>query len=422
MGLMNFLKAKKEASDIFTPRQSEVNNDMYIHRSRNEKSIVRWLKESMHGFIFGESGNGKTWLYKKVFDENQVNYVIANCTLASSKGSLRNEIFSSCMPDHTSIKTSYSETKEAGLDAVVASAGISHEANYELLPEDKLLTSFKQLSKKSSSDKPSVIVLDNVETIYNNSSLMDELADIIILLDDSRYAKYNVRFLIVGVPCGVIEYFSKSKNRSSVGNRISELPSVSGFTLKETQEIVNKGFNLHLNCELSPKVTEGIAGRVHDITLGVPQRVHEYCLSLYYALEDNDWAIGANAFNNADIGWLQKGLRESYAGIEQHFSGSDGQVRRRQVLYAIGRCHAHQFSTSEIGASIRKLFPSAEITADSGVGSILSSLTKGDSPLLSKNKFTGTYSVVDPRTIMCLRVVLERLENEQVIKKGFVRN
>lgn len=420
MNFMNITRQKREASDVFTPRNSEVNNEMYVHRIKHEKSLARWLKESMHGFIFGESGNGKTWLYKKVFDENDIKYVVANCTLASSKGSLRNEIFSSCMPDTTSIKTSYSETREAGLDITIANAGVSHEANYEVLSEDKLITAFRQISTTAS--QPSVIILDNVETIFNNMTLMDELADIIILLDDSRYAKYKVKFLIVGVPCGVIEYFSKSKNRSSVGNRITELPSVSGFTPEETHEIIEKGFNRYLFSNFSALAIEGIAARIHSKTLGVPQRVHEYCLSLYYALEDNDSPPNQKVFDEAEAHWLEKGLRESYSVIEQHFSVSDGQVRRRQVLYTIGQINGHQFTTSNIGESIRKDFPSTSINADSGIGSILSSLAQGDSPLLIKNNVTNSYSVSDPRHIMCLRVILKRQSDESVVKRAFKRN
>lgn len=55
---------RKEPHEVFTPRQSEVNLDMYVHRPYHEKMLKRWLKETMHGFIFGESGSGKTWLYK----------------------------------------------------------------------------------------------------------------------------------------------------------------------------------------------------------------------------------------------------------------------------------------------------------------------------------------------------------------------
>ena len=74
---------KVRPAQIFTPRNPDVNHDMYVHRARHEKTLLRWLEGSMHGFIFGESGNGKTWLYKNVFTEQRVNYKIANCSLSS---------------------------------------------------------------------------------------------------------------------------------------------------------------------------------------------------------------------------------------------------------------------------------------------------------------------------------------------------
>lgn len=414
---------KKEPHEVFTPRQAEVNMEMYVHRPYHEKMLRRWLKETMHGFVFGESGSGKTWLYKNLFKQEQINYKVANCTLAVSKGSLRKEIFSVCMPANTSIKTSYAETKDASIGAFGIGAGLSHEGEYELLQQDKLLDAFEELSKNSRGWHGSVIVLDNVETIFSNTEIMDELADIIILLDDERYSKYKVKFLIVGVPCGVIEYFSKSKNRSSVSNRINELPSVSGFTLEETKQVVEKGFNLMLGANFSKLELEGLAGKIFDITLGVPQRVHEYCLSLSYELEESgDWIVNNDVMQAADTDWLVKGLRESYAAIEHHFSGGNGQKRRKQVLFTIGQYKGHQFSTAEIGSLLRKSFPLTEINSDSGVGSILSRLTKGESPILTLNNISGTYSFCDPRHIMCLRLILAKKNDESIEKLVFIRN
>lgn len=225
------------------------------------------------------------------------------------------------MPENTSTKTGYSETKDASVGLPgIAGAGVSHEGNYDILQQDALLTAFKKLSEESKGWDGSVIILDNVETIFKNANLMNELADIIILLDDERYSKYNVKFLIVGAPCGVIEYFSKSKNRSSVSNRITELPSVSRFTIEETTQVVEKGFNTMLSAGFSDLVLQGLAGKIHKITLGVPQRVHEYCLSLSYECENNkNWTINKEALMLADIDWLTKGLRESYAAIEHYF-------------------------------------------------------------------------------------------------------
>jgi hypothetical protein len=416
-----FSNSTKTPSQVFTPRSAEVNTDMYIHRSLHEKRLLRWIEGTMHGFIFGESGNGKTWLYKNLFTEHRVNYKVANCTLAENKGSIRNEIYAACMPANTSTKTSYIEKKEGGLSLGVANSTITHEGSYTILQEDSLLTAFRHLSKESKGWGDSVIILDNVETIFSNGRLMDELADIIILLDDERYSKYKVKFLLVGVPCGVIEYFSKSKNRSSVGNRITELPALSGFTLKETIEIVKKGFNTFLSCNYSEAIITGLAGRIHDITLGVPQRVHEYCLNLCYELEDNNWILNKLVWQATDALWLIEGLRESYAAIEQHYS-TNSQTRRKQVLYTIGQFKGHQFTTSEIGFLLRKHFPSSTISSDSGVGTILSSLTKGDSPILTTNKINDSYCFCDPRHIMCLRLILDKDINELITRRAFIRN
>lgn len=414
----------KRPNEVFTPRQAEVNMDMYVHRPDHEKKLRRWLDEAMHGFIFGESGSGKTWLYKSFFALHRVNYKVANCALASSKGSLRNEIFSACCPDLKSIKTGYTESKDASINLMgVLNGGLGHEGVYELIQDDLLITSFQKLQQESIGWGRSVIVLDNVEAIFSNETIMDELAEIIILLDDERYSRFDVKFLIVGVPCGVIEYFSKSKNRSSVSNRITELPAVFGFTLEETKQVVRKGFNELLGAKFGDLTIKGLAGRVHDITLGVPQRVHEYCLSLAYECEeDNYTSISKSMLNNANIDWLTKGLRESYSVIEQHFSGGKGQIRRKQVLYIIGQYKGHQFSTSEIGLMLKSEFPSEAPESDSGVGSILSSLAKGNSPILVRNEINGSYTFRDPRHIMCLRIILSKTHDNSIAKLPFIRN
>lgn len=413
----------KKPNEVFTPRQSEVNVDMYVSRPYHEKMLRRWLDETMHGFIFGESGSGKTWLYKNFFSLLRVNYKVANCALAASKGSLRNEIFSVCCPNETSIKTGYTESKETSVSAFgVLNGGVAHEGVFEVRQEDVLIKSFRRLHGEVVGWGRSVIVLDNVETIFSNEKIMEELAEIIMLLDDDRYSKFDVKLLLVGVPCGVIEYFSKSKNRSSVSNRITELPSVSGFTLKETEQVIRKGFNELLGAEFSDLILSGLAGRVFDITIGVPQRVHEYCLGLAYECEEDNYShISKEMLDNADTDWLTKGLRESYSVIEQHFSNGNGQVRRKQVLYVIGQHKGHQFSTTEIGNKLRVEFPSEAPESDSGVGSILSSLTKGNSPILAKNEINGSYMFRDPRHIMCLRIILAKNKDGSIEKRAFVR-
>jgi Cdc6-like AAA superfamily ATPase len=88
---------RKEISDVFTPRNESVNKEMYISRGDHEKNLFRSIKGSMHSFLSGESGTGKSWLYKKVFSEKKINFKAVNCANASRQGSITDEIYSKCI-------------------------------------------------------------------------------------------------------------------------------------------------------------------------------------------------------------------------------------------------------------------------------------------------------------------------------------
>lgn len=348
--------------------------------------------------------------------------MIANCANASRKGSITEEIYSSCVDSGHTVKTGFKETKKAGLTAV-ATAELSHEGEYEIVQEDKLISAFEILGERGKGKK-SVIVLDNVETIFGSSQLMGELSDIIILLDDSRYAQHNVKFLIVGVPNEVINYFSSAKNTSSVGNRIEEVPRVTGLDYPQVRELVERGFGKYLKINLTDTQTRRLSRHVFDITLGVPQRIHEYCECLAYKVEDNSWKYNPELLEEADIAWLLKGLRECYTVINGHLNSdetSDG--RRNQVIYAIGKVATHQIDTNKIGELIAKEFPESSPESKSGIGQVLGHLSKGSNPVLKKISNSNAYSLADPRFLMCIRIMLFIDEDTgKVRKKAFRLN
>jgi hypothetical protein len=413
---------RKEINEVFTPRNSEVNKTMYIEREILEKELFRSIKGSMHSFLFGESGNGKSWLYKKVFSDKKIKYVVANCASASMKKSIVDEIYSVCVQNGASQKVSYSETKKAGVKAL-ATAELAHQGNYEIKQEDRLIESFIALNESSSS-KPVVIVFDNVETIFKNEDLMSELSDIIILLDDSRYSQYNVKFLIVGVPNQVLEYFSSAKNPSSVGNRIQEISRVAGLFPGQVVTFCENGFQQHLKVIIGETQLKRLARHVFDITLGVPQRVHEYCEGLSYIIEDNKWAYQPNLLDLADNDWLRKGLRENYSVIEAYLNSDEtANGRRNQVIYALGKIAQHQVNTETIGKQISIEFPNNCPKSKSGIGQVLSNLAKGEKPVLKKVAHSSSYSLTDPRYLMCIRIMLHKDEtSENVRKKLFKLN
>ncbi|MCA6556445.1 MAG: hypothetical protein IM583_07410, partial [Pseudanabaena sp. M114S2SP2A07QC] len=56
----------KKPEEVFTPRASDINESMYVDRPDLEADLKKGLRSGMHLLIYGESGSGKTWLYKRV--------------------------------------------------------------------------------------------------------------------------------------------------------------------------------------------------------------------------------------------------------------------------------------------------------------------------------------------------------------------
>nr|WP_208300064.1 AAA family ATPase [Aquabacterium sp. A08] len=371
----------------------------------------------MHSLLFGESGNGKSWMYKKVLEQNLIPYRVANCANASRLKSLTSEIVGALIPSGTAQKTGFTENKEASIKAIVAEGKFTHQGQYKLQLEEPLEDAFAKI-RRHIGDGPLVVVLDNLESIFNNSTLMDELADIIILLDDHRYAKYGIKFIIVGVPNGVLEYFAKTKNLESVSNRLEELPKVTGLTLPMVKTLAKTGFNELLKANILPEGIDSIAGHCHHITMGVAQRVQEYFEKLAYQIEDNRGVFQFELLQKADKDWLRLGMRQGYTVVESHLNSKRTSIaRRNQVIYCIGKIKSHQIDSGVITEQLKEEFSETISETNMGIGSILAELASGDSPLLKKNPKTNEYRVVDPRYIMCIRIMLRKDPVTGVVEK-----
>jgi len=86
-----------------------------------------------------------------------------------------------------------------------------------------------------------------LEAIVFDSKLVDELCNIILLLDDERYASCGVKFLVVGTPNGVFEFFGKSTNLSSITNRVEEITKVVGLDEVQIRKLITQGFSKKLS-------------------------------------------------------------------------------------------------------------------------------------------------------------------------------
>lgn len=408
-----------EIENVFTPRSKDINQKMYVSRPHLENALRNALKDGRNILVYGESGNGKTWLCKQVLTSDGINYVYINLSSAKIKKSITQEIFNTVRPSNYVKQIEYSESKSANIsvegNAIFAKAkgegSIEHTDKYEIYPTDELLSAYSMLSNKSSGK--SFIILDNLEAIFQNEDMMDELANLILLLDDDRYANYKVYFLIIGTPNGVLQYFRETTNSESVSNRIIELERVGSLSLEQVEYIIKKGFNL-LSINIDDKDFSELIHHIFNITLGVAQYVQEYGKYISEIIINHDKVYNYNLLKDADKTWLNGRMANSYRIVSDRLNSRDTELgRRNQVLYCLGKIDKHQFSTGDMLELVKKEF-GGKINA-SGISQVLGSLTNGQSPLLNKNNKNNLYHIRDSTYIMCIRTVLEKSEDGKKI-------
>jgi Archaeal ATPase. len=391
---------------------------MYISRPHLEKELEREIYGTKHIIIYGDSGCGKSWLYKKVLSDLKVNYKVINLASAARQQSITQEfrsVLSTAIPVQ---KIGYTEKKAAELSAGIAKGQVDHVASYQIGARDPVEVLFEHMHSGSRM-KTSVIVFENLETIFDNQKLMDELGNLIILLDDERYARFNVKFIIVGVPSGVVEYFSKVKNLLSISNRLSEVPEVSRLSEDQISTFVRTGLLDELNIRFGQGLFNLFEEHIAWVTNGFPQRLHEYCLVLSEMCEDNNWVANERFLYDADIKWARKSHSKCVAVIDNIMNSKETTVgRRNQVLYTIAQIETSTFTVSDVEKIIKREFPNSTQDVNLNISGTLRSISQYEYSPIKRTPKGNSWLFSDPAYLLCLRSILVKNSHEKVEKRS----
>ena len=407
---------KKEPHDVFTPRSPTINESMYVPRPDLEQALKNALRGGLHVIVHGESGSGKSWLYKKVLKDMGATVETANLANASRLKSVMGELENVLGRQGKATKTGYAESKSAELSAGFASGTLDHTGEYSIGQKEPLEACFENVRSRAGSNI-ACVVLDNLESIFSMPEIMKELADIIVLLDDERYARHNVKLLIVGVPAGVKEYFSKTPNMATVANRLYETPEVSRLTSDQASELIRRGFVDELKFAVQGSDLQTIVDHARWVTDRVPQRIHEYCLELALLGEPKN-SLSLDLLPAADNAWLGNSLSADYAVVQGFLNARETKVgRKNQCLFALGKITTDEFKVADLESMIRQEFPNST----SGIGNlntnpILGEFMKSDLPLVKRAPKGDSYMFTDPKYRMCIRSMLTKTESESVAK------
>ena len=418
---MNIFHQRRAVNQVFTPRRTDVNTDVYVDRQSLETELRRALEGSLHPIVYGESGSGKSWLYKKVLADMKAEIFAANCANATPLrlGSLTKEIenvLSAHEPKHLA---GVAEEINAGLNAGFAQGGGKSTRTYDVRQGDPVLACFALL-RSLAQNRPAVLVIDNLEMIFKNSERMDELASIITLLDDTRYAEHRVKLLIVGVPSEIRNYLDSTN--SSVANRVSEVSEISSLAREQVNLLVEKGFVDLLKVDFPDNVLAAWQEHIYNVTLGYAQPVQEYCEQLGYLAEDANWKADLSQLQRADDAWFKQGLNKASVAVAYWMNERETKAgRRNQVLYSLGKITNRSFNANDIEALLRSEFPQSTADITLAVGQILGELAAGDNAIINRSLKGVSYEFKDARYAMALRVLLQKdLIKEKVSRAGYL--
>lgn len=237
--------SRTDPHDVFTPRSHDLNDRTYAKRPNLEEKLKSALKGYKFIIIHGESGNGKTWLYKKVFSETNTPFSVINLARMNIEGSLTGVLLNKL--EEIGYVSQVKETQE--VDGGLKPGGIGfnykHQFEYKTQPIGVLEALCQKLNQNSNGNK-SVLVLDNFEQIIDNTDHVKQIESLIISADEEFISRTGVKIVIVGTPNNIKNMISKVSNAQTIANRFIEIPEVARLELAEARYIMQQGFENYL--------------------------------------------------------------------------------------------------------------------------------------------------------------------------------
>lgn len=410
--------------EVFTPKGKDINEQIYVQRVDLETYLSDAIRKPKHIVIHGESGCGKTWLYKKVLKDKNIHYEVLNSATINSSGSLIKSIEALNARLCPSAQTGYEERINAEANAVFAKGSVENKKQYSVKANEPYLMLLNQISKKAKRSA-SFLVIENLEHVVKNENHLRDLSSLILYLDDDEYSQHNVRLILVGTPTDLREYFSKTSESQTIVNRLQEIPEVAALTSTETKYIAKKGLldMLQISIVDDDKNKFNTSRLLNDVSwysANIPQYVHEICLEIALESEKHDQKISFFWFVNALRKWVQGSLISENARLEQNVNSRETRHgRRNQVMYTIGFLPANEFNSIEVEERLRALFPKSTQDKTLNISANLIDLSKGEHPIIRKTPKGTHYRFIDPKIKIMTRWILVRDEQEEISVRKF---
>lgn len=403
---------------VFTPRSPQLNPGMYIERPELEKQLMNALRGQKHVVLFGESGNGKTWLYNRVFDQEGVFYTVLNLASANMHDDLFPVIEEKAGELGLEVATEVNTEAKAGAMPQGIGGQITNITKIAIAAKSQLSNLLAKVRGKAGG-RVAVLVLDNFEQVQNSDRIIKQIASMIVLLDDPSLATWNVKLLIVGVPGDIRSLLSKAGNAATLSNRTTEIAEVARLSMPQAKELFRRGLEAKLGFLVqTAKSPDAFYARAAWISDRIAQHIHELGLAIARrANETSNRIITDDVLLAAEKDWLQESLASDCAVVELAMNSRDTKAgRKNQTLYALGLCETPDFKNRDIEAIVRKEFPKSTADTLLDIPGMMSKFGATENPLIRRSKKEEAYRFVSPKYRMAIRAMLARTDGEKVQK------
>jgi AAA domain len=402
------MQKKKLPHEVFTPKSFEVNNSMYVRRAELETRLIDAFPSNRFIVIHGESGNGKTWLFKKVFADNNVHFDVVNLGNASGAVSL-DRAFEVKLGEWGS-KQKASEGTASSAGAKPMGMGVEHRldttTSYAKKPPFHHLV--EEVRRRANSDSRCAIVFDNFEAIVDEPKLVRELVGIILSADDETFAKHNIQLVIVGTPTNLKQTIVQLSKSAPVANRLVEIPEVARMSVEEAAQLVEQGFVQELGLEFDNSVSKDqIYSEISWNTDRIAQHIQELCLLIAQEATRNSGIIGSEVLAKATDRWTKDTLSADIATINGSMNARDTRIgRKNQTLYCLGQCKLEDFKYTDIENLLRINFNVGGAALN--ISQILSGFAAEENPIITRNPKADAWRFVSPKYRMAIRALLKK--------------
>lgn len=405
----------KKPTDVFTPRAAQVNDSMYVHRPKLEQRLAEAVESNKYIVIHGESGNGKTWLYKRVFAANNIHYDVVNLSTVVTTGSI-DAAFRQKLGE-----MGHSDLVSQETNTIVGARplGIGAEHTMKTAQQFPVKPAFNALLERvayRAHGKKGVLVLDNFESIIEDSNALKQLGALIISADDEAVAKHEIQVVIVGVPGNLKETITRLTNAAPVANRLTEIPEVARMSEGEAHDLIRRGFVDELGLMIEKSLEDDLFSEIAWKADRIAQHIHELCLIVAQRGRARGGVIDRTVLDDATSSWVEDSLSTDLAVIESVMNARETKVgRKNQVLYAMGHCKLEDFKYSEIESIVRENF--AIEGAQLNVSRILTEFGEASNPIIRRTPKADAWRFVSPKLKMAIRTKLYKTADGKVSLK-----